>query len=189
MDIWNCIKDVVSIFGTIGLLLIGFLGLKTWKKQLKGTTEYTLAKKVMYSVYELELLINAVRNPTLSLYKDPTDIYKDRMILVESKWVDLQVIFLETKVFWDNTLYKELEEFESIITDLRAAVSMIDWLKANRIEFGVYKDQKEIDRHKKLLEDNQKILNCSLKESELSKKITAVIFKVKNICKIKIEGN
>lgn len=37
---WALTKDVFSIIGTIGALIFAGFGLSTWKRQLKGTSEY-----------------------------------------------------------------------------------------------------------------------------------------------------
>jgi hypothetical protein len=66
---WSSTKDVFSIIGTIGALTIGSIGLFTWKRQLRGTSEYELAKKAILKTYEVEQAIQLVRNPMLHLNK------------------------------------------------------------------------------------------------------------------------
>lgn len=42
---WSLTKGVISIIGAVGALLINVFGLSTWRRQLRGTSEYELAKK------------------------------------------------------------------------------------------------------------------------------------------------
>lgn len=50
---WSLTKDVLSIIGTFGVLVIGVSGLFTWRRQLRGTSEYELAKKVVFKLKKL----------------------------------------------------------------------------------------------------------------------------------------
>ena len=46
-EIVSLVKDALSIVSGIILTTIAFLGLQTWKKQLKGNTEYNLARRFL----------------------------------------------------------------------------------------------------------------------------------------------
>jgi len=45
------LKDIFSIISSVGLLIIAFLGLRTWSRQLKGTTKYELSRRVLRETY------------------------------------------------------------------------------------------------------------------------------------------
>src|SRR5690554_6636426 len=85
---WSLTKDVVSIVGTIGALGIGVLGLYTWRRQLRGTSEYEIAKKAILGTYEVQQALQSVRNPMLYLSREEVEagrrleeeqrIYSDR---------------------------------------------------------------------------------------------------------------
>lgn len=64
-------KDVILTATAIVAACVGVRGLNTWRQQLKGNTEYTLAKSVLTSLYELRGAINAVRNPFISVSEEP----------------------------------------------------------------------------------------------------------------------
>ena len=51
---WSVTKDVFTIVGTISAIVLGIIGLTTWRRQLKGTSEYELAKKTILLTYEIE---------------------------------------------------------------------------------------------------------------------------------------
>ncbi|MDU0353947.1 hypothetical protein RS130_08405 [Paraglaciecola aquimarina] len=71
---WAITKDVFSIIGTISAVVIGIIGLTTWRRQLKGTSEYEVAKKAILHTYEVEQTIQGVRHPMLHLPKDKDNI-------------------------------------------------------------------------------------------------------------------
>ncbi|PTP08327.1 hypothetical protein CWN86_09490 [Vibrio splendidus] len=60
---WSITKDIVSILGTLGALVIGYLGLLTWKKQLKGTHYFDLSKRTLILLYKYRAAIKSVRQP------------------------------------------------------------------------------------------------------------------------------
>lgn len=70
---WSLTKDVVSIVGTIGALTIGGFGLFTWCRQLRGTSEYEVAKKAILKTYEVQQELKSVRNPMLYLSQEEVE--------------------------------------------------------------------------------------------------------------------
>lgn len=102
---WTLTKDVFSITGTVGALIFAYLGLSTWKRQLMGTSEYELAKKSILLTYEVQQLIQGVRNPMFYLHKEEVEagrkieeeqrIYDERMKALYLKWAELQTVRLE----------------------------------------------------------------------------------------------
>jgi len=57
--LFQILKDAAIVIGT----LIAFLGLRTWKKQLKGKTEYELARRFLKRVYEFRDVLDFIRIP------------------------------------------------------------------------------------------------------------------------------
>jgi len=57
------IKDIVIILSTAIAAVIAILGLQTWKKQLKGKTEYELAQKILRTTYQFREALAWVRYP------------------------------------------------------------------------------------------------------------------------------
>lgn len=114
---WNW-KDIIEVLFWLGTLLIVWIWLQTWKRQLKWTIEYELAKKILHRVYQAERYFNQVRSPVISAYIDPSDtpekkhekyhqIYKTRIDPLFSVIEELNVDILEAEVLWGNSL-KEL---------------------------------------------------------------------------------
>src|SRR5215212_10812739 len=60
------IKDLVTVFATVIGGGIAIYGLVAWKRQLRGRTEYELARRVLRAVYKVRDAIQGVRNPLQS---------------------------------------------------------------------------------------------------------------------------
>ena len=107
---WSLTKDVVTIVGTLGALTIGVLGLSTWHRQLRGTSEYDVAKKTVLLTYHVRDAMQALRSPLLYLQKEEVDagrslqaeqrVYDERMQMVQEKWAELRTLSLEARVIW-----------------------------------------------------------------------------------------
>jgi type IV secretory pathway VirB2 component (pilin) len=57
------IKDIVTGLAAATAAVIGVLGLRTWKAQLKGKTEYETARSLLRCVYRVRDAMRVVRNP------------------------------------------------------------------------------------------------------------------------------
>lgn len=136
---WSLTKDVVSIVGTIGALTIGGLGLFTWRRQLRGTSEYEVAKKAILKTYEVQQALQSVRNPMLYLSKEEVEagrrleeeqrIYSERMTYLNEKWAELQTIRLESRVIWGKEAQDSFNEIQQRIGNLRGAIWLHFWMK------------------------------------------------------------
>src|SRR3990170_7831809 len=56
-------RDVTSFLSAIALTIIAYAGLRTWRSQLKGKTEYELARRVLHRVYGIREAVREVRKP------------------------------------------------------------------------------------------------------------------------------
>ena len=65
-EIVSLIKDISSIISGTILIVIAIMGLQTWKRQLKGNTEYELARRFLSAVYKIRDAISYIRNPFVS---------------------------------------------------------------------------------------------------------------------------
>lgn len=57
----SIIKDIVIIGAAIVGAYVALAGLNTWRKQLRGKSEYELAKKVLRQIYEYRQALESVR--------------------------------------------------------------------------------------------------------------------------------
>ena len=124
-------KDIIEVVFWFFTLIIAWTWLQTWKRQLKGTIEYELAKKILHRVYQVERYFNQVRNPFVSVwelyvefseedrriksdserkYEENYKAYKSRLDPLFLITEQLNVDILEAEVLWWNDLKKLVYE-------------------------------------------------------------------------------
>ena len=59
-------KDVITAGAAITAAVVAVKGLRAWKKQLRGKTDYELARRCLKAVYRVRDAIRMVRNPLQS---------------------------------------------------------------------------------------------------------------------------
>ncbi len=69
-DFLSVTRDILGILSTAILTVIAVLGLYTWKSQLKGKTEYELARRLLRAVFRTRDAIILVRH----IYASPSEI-------------------------------------------------------------------------------------------------------------------
>ena len=187
------IKDIFSIIGTTGAITIGIIGLTTWKRQLKGTNEYELAKKAIFLTYEIERSIQSVRDPMLYLQRDEVEagrslkeeqrIYDKRMNDLYKKWAELQTIRLETKVIWSNEAENSFNDIQNVIGKLRAAIWLHFWMKGAYAGPGA-----TVDRSPERVSENNKIVYFISDEDDFSITTKNAVGKVEEFFKDKVRS-
>ncbi|MCR9313326.1 hypothetical protein [Vibrio alginolyticus] len=190
---WSLTKDVFSILGTVGALIIGTFGLFTWRRQLRGTSEYELAKKAVFKTYEVQQALQAVRNPMLYLSKEEVEvgrrleeeqrIYNERMTLLYEKWAELQTIRLETKAIWSDSAHNCFNEIQQRIGDLRGAIWLHFWMKGAYAGPGAI-----VDNNPERVIENDKVVYFVSDDDEFSQKIFKLVEKVELFFGPKIRG-
>ena len=126
-DDLGAIRDIVVALAAIGSVGAAWLGLKTWRKQLKGNTEYELSRRLLRAVFKTREAIRQVRNPLITAGEfeyaakqagkviekeigeeigalSMRDVYESRWKLVNQALLDLQVEVLEAEVIWGSTI-------------------------------------------------------------------------------------
>lgn len=190
---WSLTKDVFSIVGTIGALILGAIGLTAWKRQLKGTSEYELAKKAILLTYEVQQLIQSVRDPLLQLKKEEVEagrrieeehrIYNDRMQALYLKWAELQTIRLESKVIWSDEAHDSFNEIQQRIGDLRGAIWLHFWMKGAYAGPGA-----TIDNSPERVAENDKVVYFVSEDDEFTLKVKSSVKQVESFFKNKVRA-
>lgn len=142
---WNVLKDVIGVLLGIVGLSIAALGLKTWQRQLKGTYEYELAKRLMLSVYELEDGIKGVRNPWVS--GDPEETYRKRWDVTLKASRNLRLALMKAQIVWDKRTAKvRLGEMDKLLNRLYNAMDLYlrDKAQGRDKDFLFTQDQESI---------------------------------------------
>lgn len=135
MTLAECItagKDIVVAAAAALAAYFAYLGLSTWRKELKGKSEYQLAKDVLKSVYEVREAFKHVRNPAIYQYEYPEDmtdhhghlkqenrhegtahVYQERWKKMDEAFGKLESYHLDAQVEWGA-------EFQDVIKSLRS---------------------------------------------------------------------
>ncbi len=124
-------KDIIVAISAGGAALIAYKGLDTWHKELKGKSEYQLAKDVLRSVYKVREAFKHVRNHTIFGYEYPKDItersghlkqehrYEGTAHVYETRWKIMDEAFSELEEKNLEALVEWGSKFQDTIIPLR----------------------------------------------------------------------
>ena len=138
MIILEIIKDLVTVLGISIASYVAIVGLSAWKKQLKGKTDYELARRYLRSVYKVRDAVKDVRNPFIPIEEmslalkesglSETDfsdrgkynraVYSKRWKKVVEAGTDLNVELLEAEVSWGRGAFDAQKDFDNSIRKL-----------------------------------------------------------------------
>lgn len=111
--------ESVQNFVLTGVALLGawiaWSGLTTWKKQLRGTHEFELARRLLLSVYKVRDGARNVRRPFLASSEadDPSSeswkvsAYQNRWKVVDEGFRELRLASLEAETVWGRDILDE----------------------------------------------------------------------------------
>ncbi|KAF0144334.1 MAG: hypothetical protein FD156_1885 [Nitrospirae bacterium] len=130
-DYVGIIKEIIVALAALSAAIFAYLGLSTWRKELKGKSEYEKAKDVLKAVYKVREGFKHVRNPAIWSYEYPEEmrdhwghlkrgteyegtahVYEQRWKILSEAFNDLEEKTLEAQVEWGP-------EFENVIRPLR----------------------------------------------------------------------
>lgn len=119
-------KNIITIVAAIIGAIVAILGLRAWRRQLQGKTEYEISKDILKSVYTLVEAIKVVRNPFVSsgeinsslkdegldldIRDDDYDFISTRIVfhrrwkMVSDALSSLSLVMIEAKVILGNDI-------------------------------------------------------------------------------------
>jgi len=143
-EIVSLIKDISSIISGTILIVIAIMGLQTWKRQLKGNTEYELARRFLSAVYKIRDAISYIRNPFVSAGEissalqeanieiDKSDSeyqVKKQNALYQKRWKKIQealseynLVIFEVEVLWGKEIRETIKPLWNCISDLHLEI-------------------------------------------------------------------
>lgn len=144
LTVYQVLKDVLLLlFAGLGSIT-AFYGLRVWRKQLKGKTEYELARRMLLSVYKIRDAIKVVRNPFIpvgEIYEakkeyqkediggtianrenDNYAVYKSRWKSILEAFSSLDLDLLEAEVIFDDKLGEEYKKLKRLVLKLSMAI-------------------------------------------------------------------
>lgn len=136
------VSEIISGIGTAGGLYIAWQGLSTWKKQLKGNTEYELSRRIVISTLKFKIAIDALRHPAIYSYEktlppkdDPryhnyqernyygtSKAYETRWDRVQEASVTLRTDVLEGEVLWGDMFKEQFNKLFDLQHELFMAI-------------------------------------------------------------------
>jgi hypothetical protein len=93
-------KDIILTVAAIIAAYVAIKGLGTWRRQLKGNTEYKLAKNILTAVYELREAISAVRHPFMRYSQEP-DLPKEKLKELSAREKNWQALVQVYQKRWE----------------------------------------------------------------------------------------
>jgi hypothetical protein len=148
------VQNVVLAICGVATVVIAYCGLTTWRKELKGKSEYTKAKEVLKAVYKVRRAFIVVRGPGIFSYEYPESMreesghlkreyeYEGTAHVYQERWKILAEAFQELE---DQTLDAQVEwgaEFQDVIVPLRKCrgelqIAIQELLKATKHPYVV----------------------------------------------------
>lgn len=139
LDLFEIGKDVVTAAAAATVAVVAIVGLRTWRRQLKGKTEYELSRRLLRATYALREEFNRVRNPLMlgaeiatafeeaevdpkSEERLPEVVYDYRWRFLQRALNDLNLESLEAEVLWGPEADKPLQPLRECAGDLWAAL-------------------------------------------------------------------
>jgi hypothetical protein len=111
------IKNIVAVIGPLVALFIAWRGLSTWNRQLSGTRDSELSKRILVALYNIEMMIEDIRSPFVE-YPLPegvtpfdqeannrawADHYEVKFRKLFGTLADLHAASIEAKAVWDKS--------------------------------------------------------------------------------------
>lgn len=175
----SCIKDIALTMAALSSIYVGWEGLNTWRRQLRGNNEYLLAKSACIALYELREAIFLIRSPFYHpdiKIPDPDELRKfddqqwkqlesgislqeHRKCLKKVKVAEkkLKSCLLEIEAILGVCFSKKIEPISNLVSELFFAKNEV-WLHNAKLNAGFNnfkeKDYERIENLKKILYKN-----------------------------------
>lgn len=138
MEVFTIIKDLIVAGAAITAAIVAVKGLDTWRRQLKGHSEYELSRRILVALFKYRDAVNGVRHPAIWNYEMPkpseeeiksmdsdqiryygtSKAYQARWEKVQEQRTSLYADLLEAEAFWGNELNTHFNEIFSLQHEL-----------------------------------------------------------------------
>ena len=146
----TAVKDVLVGLSAVSAAVFAYLGLTTWRKELKGKAEYQLAKEVLKSVYKVREAFKHVRKFVIYRYEYPEEmldyhgnlkmehdyegtahVYEKRCEVMAEAFRELEEHHLEAQVEWGSEFQDVIEKLRSCKAEILIAIDQMLERKKN----------------------------------------------------------
>jgi uncharacterized membrane protein YcgQ (UPF0703/DUF1980 family) len=118
IDILKLIESILTIIALASGIIVAWLGLATWKKQIGGEAEHDLARRTLKVVYEFKETIFKVR--TWGIFND-TSLNSQ---VVSESMSQFNAILPEVEALWEKATSESVDEIRSMGYQLLAALEL-----------------------------------------------------------------
>ncbi len=141
------VKDMMTIAGAGTAIYVALRGLTAWRRQLRGNTEFDVARRTLHATYRLREAVNGVRAPFVAVEEmvqgmkeaglSDEDIaseknfdkmsgfaYSLRWRSVSDAVVDLDVLCLEAEAIWGKEIPGRIAALLECVKVLRIDIQM-----------------------------------------------------------------
>jgi hypothetical protein len=169
MNMISELKDIAVGLSALGAAYFAYQGLSTWRAELKGKSEYQIAKDVLRAVYKVREAFKHVRGPAIYQYEYPENMtdshghlkaehrYKGNAYVYEQRWkvlheafATLEESFLEALVEWGSDYQDIIVPLRSCRVDVQIAIQQLLSSYRNSHE-NDWMDGEERKRHQAVL--------------------------------------
>nr|WP_317401626.1 hypothetical protein [Plesiomonas shigelloides] len=143
VEVFTLIKDFALTGAAISGSVVAIKGLGTWRRQLKGQSEYELSRRILVSLFKYRDAINGVRHPIMLSYEIPhppedeaksmsqkdidyygiSKAYKNRWEKVQEQRTALYADQLEAEAIWGGELENLFKTVYYLEHELHTCVS------------------------------------------------------------------
>ena len=118
LDVVSVLSQVVLAGAAVWGAMIAARGLRTWRDQLRGGTEYDLARRVLGAAIDVRESINRIRLDVMAAAADSAEQWTS----VADAWATLRAASLEAEVVWGKGIHAEIEPLQTCMRTLRSAL-------------------------------------------------------------------
>lgn len=181
----NINTDAITALSAILVASVAVYGVREWKRQMKGKTDYEIARRYLKTSLQLRDAIKFVRNPFVSIDemqvalrehgfddKEYTDnektnraVYSIRWKKVIDAWTNLEAELLEAEVSWGTSAVDAQKSLDSLVRELRGALTLY------------------LGGHPKIDKDGNELIYNMGDTDEFSKKVVSAIKEIEDYLK------
>lgn len=181
----NTNSDAITALSAIVVAVVAIYGVREWKRQMKGKTDYEIARRYLKTSLQLRDAIKFVRNPFVSVdemqtslkehgfeAKEFTDnektnraVYSMRWKKVIEAWTNLEAELLEAEVSWGASAVSAQKSLDALVRELRGALALY------------------LGGHPKIDKDGNELIYNMGDTDEFSKKVTSAIKEIEDFLK------
>lgn len=126
---WGIVQQALLTLAPIAALFIAWSGLNTWKRQLKGSHDFELGRRLLLSLYRCRDALKSARHPFVhpgESDKDRDDweasAYENRWRAVSEAASELRAAISESEASWGEDFHEENKRLHGLTVKLMLAI-------------------------------------------------------------------